>query len=299
MREQSIPVDLFNPGQVFACIGFLEVADVLLNDAVGGFDWSDEGDVRFCLQSSGEENPFEVALRCVCDAEVNWLSPSAAIRERDGGNTLLELGVSGSLRPSAADLPAEMVATRGGVSHHIRFGYWSDGSTRFSTTFKKSTNGASAHVRFRNGILAIREIIERSDLDAVSRPFHISSRTQSLFRLDPRGSADPLTAGFSADRLRKGGIEMRFATYPICEVFAVIGLEHARPAREDRGRFRYHVWGKNNASTERALLPPMLARAALGQRLSFAESRAFIVEHQEVKRGGDREIIAVREEPNS
>ena len=32
MAEASIPTDLFNPGQVFACMGFLEAADVLIGD---------------------------------------------------------------------------------------------------------------------------------------------------------------------------------------------------------------------------------------------------------------------------
>ena len=33
MAEERIPVDLTNPGHVFACLGFLEAADVLLGDA--------------------------------------------------------------------------------------------------------------------------------------------------------------------------------------------------------------------------------------------------------------------------
>ena len=41
MAESTIPVDLFNPGQVFACLGFMELADVLLGEAAAGFDWSD------------------------------------------------------------------------------------------------------------------------------------------------------------------------------------------------------------------------------------------------------------------
>src|SRR6266568_4243039 len=44
MAEARIPIDLFNPGQVFACLGFLEAADTLLGDARGGFDWSNESD---------------------------------------------------------------------------------------------------------------------------------------------------------------------------------------------------------------------------------------------------------------
>ena len=63
MAESSIPVDLFNPGQVFACLGFLEAADVLCGDAEGRFDWSDEAEGRFCLQDGLEtQNPFEAVL---------------------------------------------------------------------------------------------------------------------------------------------------------------------------------------------------------------------------------------------
>jgi CRISPR-associated protein Csb3 len=62
MAEASIPVDLFNPGQVFACLGFLEGAQLLLGDAEGGFDWSDSEQVRFRLNTAGAENPFAVVL---------------------------------------------------------------------------------------------------------------------------------------------------------------------------------------------------------------------------------------------
>ena len=40
MAESTIPVDLLNPGQVFACLGILEMADVLLGDATAAFDWT-------------------------------------------------------------------------------------------------------------------------------------------------------------------------------------------------------------------------------------------------------------------
>jgi CRISPR-associated protein Csx14 len=69
----SIPVDLFNPGQVFACLGFLEAADVLLGDAVGGFDWQYEGSVRFELSVRGESNPFDVVLGFLADAGIQRL----------------------------------------------------------------------------------------------------------------------------------------------------------------------------------------------------------------------------------
>ena len=71
MAEASIPVDLLNPGQVFACLGFLEAAEILCGDASGGFDWSDEADIRFRLSASGDEHPFETVLLFLRDATVS------------------------------------------------------------------------------------------------------------------------------------------------------------------------------------------------------------------------------------
>src|SRR6266404_628894 len=75
MAEASIPADLFNPGQVFACVGFLEAAELLLGDAKGGFDWSDEAQVRFRLNAKGVENPFAVVLKFLAEAKVRRCAP--------------------------------------------------------------------------------------------------------------------------------------------------------------------------------------------------------------------------------
>src|SRR5438128_1843387 len=76
MAEASIPVDLFNPGQVFACLGFVESADVLLGDAEGGFDWSDPTQVRFHVNAAGAENPFAVVLKFLAEAQVYRCGPA-------------------------------------------------------------------------------------------------------------------------------------------------------------------------------------------------------------------------------
>jgi len=65
MPEASIPVDLFNPGQVFACLGFLEAADMLVGDAEGGFDWRNESDARFAMRATCDGNPFAAVLEFV------------------------------------------------------------------------------------------------------------------------------------------------------------------------------------------------------------------------------------------
>lgn len=305
MAETSISVNVFNPGQAFACLGFLEAADVLLGDAEGRFDWSNEADVRFWLRTSGDENPFGAVLHFLRSAEVEWLSPRPDIQERDGGVTVVEEGIAASVEIASADLPGQFVGTYKGATRKIRFGYWADGSSRFSTTFKKSTNGASSYVRMENAVSALREVIQAQRDRALCDPLHVHCRTESLFRLDPRGSVDPLGAGFSPDTLRKGKgagkIDMRVATYPICEIVAVVGLEHARPVRRSSKSFSYYAWGiaASPTSREDSLLPPVLARAAIAGSLPFLSHRCFVVEHEEVKRGGDRKMTQVTEEANS
>src|SRR6266446_4838322 len=157
MVEAAIPVDIFNPGQVFACLGFLEAADILLGDAEGGFDWSDKDAVNFRLRAKGEENPVKavVGFLQAKTTTVEWLSPSANISERDGGATVVQDRISGSPEPKAPDLPAQLSGPFGSEPRIIPFGFWADSSTRFHTTFKKSTNGASSHIRFENALSAI------------------------------------------------------------------------------------------------------------------------------------------------
>ena len=60
MAESAIPVDLWNPGQVFACLGIVEAADVLLGDAAGVFEWSTG---RFRVTANGVDAPVERVLR--------------------------------------------------------------------------------------------------------------------------------------------------------------------------------------------------------------------------------------------
>lgn len=85
MGQASIPVDLFNPGQVFACLGFLEAADVLLGNAEGGFNWEDEKDIRFNLRVSKDVNPFSYVLEFLADASVVAMSPYGSGRTDQWG----------------------------------------------------------------------------------------------------------------------------------------------------------------------------------------------------------------------
>ena len=73
MGVAVVPVDLTNPGQVFACLGFVEAAGALLGDAVGGFDWAEPEPVRFRLTSSGDEDPVARVLRFLALLKRVWV----------------------------------------------------------------------------------------------------------------------------------------------------------------------------------------------------------------------------------
>jgi CRISPR-associated protein Csb3 len=50
MAEASIPVDLINPGQVFACLGLMEAAEILCGPCEGRFDYrGSESAAHFAL----------------------------------------------------------------------------------------------------------------------------------------------------------------------------------------------------------------------------------------------------------
>src|SRR6266478_2404604 len=106
MAEAAIPVDLSNPGQVFACLGFLEAADALVGDAEGGFDWSDEADVRFSLWPAGHSQgsvcseEFPTRLKSLWDSQdKKWKRSALPIQVRWRENrVVLDHWVDGSSR---------------------------------------------------------------------------------------------------------------------------------------------------------------------------------------------------------
>ena len=57
MAESKISVDLFNPGQVFACLGLAEAAEALLGGASGAFVWQGHHQPHFLIRASGKKIP--------------------------------------------------------------------------------------------------------------------------------------------------------------------------------------------------------------------------------------------------
>lgn len=286
---EFIPVDLKNPGQVLACMGFLEAAEVFCGEVEAHFDWSGALP-QFVLSAGGNKNPFEVVLGFLAAAKVVELTPigyveggaaegddgeeDATLTEpQDGeesGDSRDETNESGRVEmaafPSSAGdrnaLPIQLIADDRclGVSH------WADGSSRDDFKLYSGNRSASriATQMLRGvrgkpkkgqsiGELKYRGVQQlwQEKRDALLKtPFEEVTPMGGSFNFDPRGAWTGIDAGYSPNTQKDG-----VAASPVVEILAAIGLEHARPDEYETCKVRYAVWGSP--------MPPILARAAL------------------------------------
>ena len=292
MAEHAIPVDLYNPGQVFACLGFLEAADVLLGDAEGGFDWSDPENVVFRMRADGDVNPVAAVLEFLAEAEPRRFVPKGYVEEvPEKGNTGDDDGdgreseADGIEEPSATfpaakgDRMSLPIRLGGGNRPIVELGHWADGSGRNS--FKLYAGNRSAEGIARAMLLGVREkpkkkhaigdikskgvrqLWEERKEDLIARPFDVLTPMGGSFNFDPRGAWTAIDAGYS---LNDQGHQVESS--PVVEFLAAWGLEHSRPDEFETRKVRYAVWG--------IPLAPMLARAALCGSVDTAPRQTFV-----------------------
>jgi CRISPR-associated protein Csb3 len=302
MAEASIPVDLFNPGQVFACLGFIEAADVLLGNAEGGFDWSDEANVRFMLRAAGDENPFAVLLRFIAACKVLTLAPLASSNDTSKWHVPTETLAEDSPFPfpdpsSPATLPTVLegpLADGETATARLVIDYWGDETCRDTVKFWGGSGGYPGAALARDAIDLVRDRC----CDAVSDPFALSAEQSSSFRFDWRRDYIPIDAGFSLNR-HSGRIAA--VGFPLVEVFAAVGLGNARPMKLHVLEYRYGVIGTGRGAVRTAsgasFFDPNLLRAALGGSALPLPRRSFRMRlGWPAKDGQARAITTVTEE---
>jgi CRISPR-associated protein Csx14 len=324
VAAHTIPVDLLNPSQVFACLGFLEAADALLGDAEGGFDWSDEGDVRFRLQADGGGNPFEAVLAFLAEAEprrwapVGYADPppkkgkgddngdeAADDEGADESGTKGEqptLALSPTFPAGEGDrmaLPIRLIAGNGSP---IDLGHWADGSTRDS--FKLYAGNRSAHGIARAMLTGVRKK-PTAGQRANGEPGDLKAKgVRQLWETDrarliaaPFDVVTPMGGSFNFDpRGAWTAIDAGYSpnehkhpieSSPVVEFLAAWGLEHGRPDEFSLRQVRYGAWG--------AMLPAMLARAALAGSLRTVPLRLFRFDLE--LSGKNKVVTFAQEEP--
>lgn len=255
MAEADIPVDLANPGQVFACLGFLEAADILLGDAEGSFDWRDDGNVRFRLRTRDDKNPFEVVLAFLAEAKVKAYAPAGSQVKCEKWNVpTLFLNVDDPFPFPEPSSPATLpVLLTGKNQRMIRIEHWGDATKRDAVKFWAGAGGYPGAALARDALDFVRDCLSDTSCD----PFSLSAPQSSSFRFDWRRDYIPLDVGFSPNAHEN----LTMVGFPLVEILATIGLTNARPERLDKLNYRYGVLG--SSPTENVYYPVFL-RAALG-----------------------------------
>ena len=311
----SIPVDLKSPGQVLACMGFLEAAEVLLGGVEAHFDWS-EAQATFVLRADGDKNPFEVVLDFLAAANVIELKPIGYVEgdaidrngddkgDEDATPSEPEDGEGSDDEDSSAvskhvtvlafpsgegdrnALPIQLIAD----GCYLTISHWADGSSR--EPFKLYSGNRSARLIASNMIEAARSLSRTDQASLLRAPLDIVMPIKGKFNFDPRAGWVSIDAGYSPKEQGHG-----VDASPVVELLAAIGLEHTRPeviVTEDPvlrktlyGKGTYAVWGLP--------LPPMLARAALAGAELYAPKCAFSFD---LRASGKNKITTFAQEEN-
>ena len=150
MAEATIPVDLLNPGQVFACLGILEAADLLLGDAAAAFVWDDGQEPTFHVAAGGTDPPVGRVMRFLEEAEVvtrvpvqsptfaKWRKKWGAVPEVDQPRR--------PFRSPDPGMPATLpIVLRDKQGNEIVIDYWGD-ATRATKRDKRQVLGRNGRL---------------------------------------------------------------------------------------------------------------------------------------------------------
>jgi CRISPR-associated protein Csb3 len=297
MSEASIPVDLHNPGQVFACIGLVEAAEVLIGEVEAAFDWSDASDVRFRLRTQGDESPVARVLSFLSRATASGEAPEGSLNHgswKSAWGQLLSTTAGRGYPFPDPESPATVVCVLSAADVRLTIEHWGDKTTRDNVKFWAGAGGYPGVTLARDALGLLQEHLA----NAVDDPFSVAFPQSSSFRLDWRRDYIPIDTGFSLnshDHIETVG-------FPLVELLGAIGLNYARPlriSRNDKLQYAYGVAGRAEA-TSSLWLPSSLLRAALGDaKLPFPRRRFRMFLDWPGKKDQARSITTVTEEnPN-
>ncbi|WP_295432971.1 type I-U CRISPR-associated protein Cas8c [uncultured Thiodictyon sp.] len=307
VTDSSIPIDLRNPGQVLACLGFLEAAELYCGNAEGWFNWRDASDTRFCLRTDVEANPFALVLDAITASDITCYAP-CGYSEADEPGDAETCGIPGELLarpsillsdsfPSGKGNPMELpIILKAAEQPALELSHWTDGSSR--ETFKLYSGNRSAFGIAKSMLSGTRHKPKRGQsigdvktkgvsqlwleqrTALLEHPFDVVTPMGGSFNLDPRGAWTAIDAGYSPNAQKH-----QVAASPIVELFAAIGLEHARPYVYGVRKVQYVVWG--------CPLPAMMARPVMSGGIPALPHRRFGFE---LALSGKNKVVTFSEE---
>lgn len=261
MSINAIPVDLTNPGQVLACMGFLEASETLLGPTEARFDWQ-SGDAQFLLQTEASKNPFADVLAFVTEAKAIAVAPCGWLVP----NKISDFIVSDTFPDADGDatsLPINLTDTQGRAAF---LSHWADGGV--DDTFKLYAGNRSAQKIANDMLREIATLWREKSAQLLADPLNVLCSMGGSFNFDPRGAWMGLDVGYSINDLKNvKELEQKVVASPVVELMAAWGLQNARPKELALRQYRYAVWDE--------WLPPQLARPAVSGQFGLIRQRYF------------------------
>src|SRR5436305_4681726 len=128
MGLASIPVDLLNPGQVFACLGLMEATEILTGSCKGRFAYQrSETLTAFDLVTIGSENPVEMVVNFLGDSEVVAIAPPDSGLATSKWGVKTEATTDHHFPAPVPDSPAVLPVRLRRDGMELRVEHWLDG----------------------------------------------------------------------------------------------------------------------------------------------------------------------------
>ena len=269
MTEATIPVDLRNPGQVFACLGLMEAAQILCGPCEGGFGYKNTETVTtFGLAVDGGNDPVDRVLRFLAEAKAEAEAPQGSTLSVAKWNVPTVTRSDPIFPGPTPDLPATLPVFLTDGENRIPIEHWLDGEHcgRDNVKFWAGQAGYPGAALARDALQRLAALGHNALSAARADPFSVELPQSSSFRFDWRRDYIPMEVGFSPNR----HADVTMVGYPIVELLAAIGVQSARPQRpnsRDKLTYRYGV--------SDAKLPTLFVRAILGAQSSGFPVRIF------------------------
>ena len=282
MAEATVPVDLRNPGQVFACLGLMEAAHALYPEperlrrepVTGRYAWDDgAAQARFTLSAPGDEDPVRTVVGFLARAQAVALNlpPADGRREQSALKWEVETERFDAHDPrlfpyDAPDSPATLPVLLRDARQKDRgllISHWGDepGAVgRDNVKFWAGSGGYPGAALARDALALVAGLNGDDLTEAAADPFGLAAPQSSSFSFDWRRSYTPLDAGFSPNA--HGAMTM--VGFPLVELLAAVGLQNARPDRPDRRNKLAYRYSVSNARLPLVLARPVLGGADLG-----------------------------------
>jgi CRISPR-associated protein Csx14 len=228
--SETVEVDVSNPGQVLACLGLLEVAELLAPGSLGAF---------------AKEETFEIESRAGLSAITESLENATLREERSEGES----------PPWEDDKSYPVVAE--GIFGSLVIDPWLEPDHSRTAVGLKLWAGRLCTLNLLKGLQAGMQ--PGAGLPA-RQMFDWEARGTPT-GLDHRSAVSKEDLGFSYDSQH-----LKPVIYPVVELFAMVGLEGARPRKVGPTSYAYSLWDEP--------LPPAIGRTVLAGALpSLASSR--------------------------